>query len=217
MPSKNILPLAGKPMIEYTLDAALGAIGSGDELCVSSDDVEIIEVVERYGVKVPFVRPPELASDTAGSQEVIEHALNWYEERNQTFDVVVLLQVTSPLRNAAHLKEALALWSPGIDMLVSVKETNSNPYYVLFEEDKEGFLQNSKEGNFTRRQDCPKVYEYNGAIYVMSVPAFINKGIFGFNKKRKFVMSKESSVDVDDIIDFSLAEILIAERNRWNK
>ena len=212
LPRKNILPLAGRPMIEYTLDAAIGAMEEGDEICVSTDDAEIIQVVENYGVQIPFVRPAELSSDTSGSQEVIEHALNWHEEQNQSFDVVVLLQVTSPLRNATHVKAALALWSPEVDMVVSVKETDSNPYYVLFEEDRNEFLQKSKQGTFTRRQDCPKVYEYNGAVYVMSISTLKNNGIFNFNKKRKFTMSKESSVDVDDIIDFRLAEILMKER-----
>lgn len=212
LPRKNILPLAGKPMIEYTLDAALGVIEEGDELCVSSDDAEIIQVVENYGVKVPFVRPAELALDTSSSQEVIEHALKWYEERNRTFDVIVLLQVTSPLRKASHVKEALALWTNEVDMIVSLKETDSNPYYVLFEEDSNGFLQRSKEGTYTRRQDCPKVYEFNGAIYIISIPAIKKSGILNLKKMRKFIMSKESSLDVDDIIDFKLAEILMTER-----
>ena len=212
LPRKNILPLAGRPMIEYTLDAAIGAMEEGDELCVSTDDAEIIQVVENYGVKVPFVRPAELASDTSGSQEVIEHALKWYEQRNRTFDVVVLLQVTSPLRNASHVKEALALWTYEVDMIVSLKETDSNPYYVLFEEDSNGFLQKSKEGTYTRRQDCPEVYEFNGAIYIMSIPVIKKRGILNLEKKRKFIMSKASSLDVDDIIDFRLAEILITER-----
>ena len=209
---KNILPLAGRPMIEYTLDAATGAMEEGDELCVSTDDREIIQVVENYGVKVPFIRPASLASDTASSQEVIEHALNWYLEKNQIFDLIVLLQVTSPLRHTHHVKKALALWAPGIDMVVSVKETDSNPYYVLFEEDSNGFLHKSKKANFTRRQDCPEVYEVNGAIYVMSISSIKNKGILNFNKKIKFKMSKKSSLDIDDYVDFKLAEILIKNR-----
>jgi N-acylneuraminate cytidylyltransferase len=210
LPRKNILPLAGRPMIEYTLDAALGAMEEEDELCVSTDDAEIIQVVEEYGVKVPFVRPAELASDTASSQEVITHALNWYEERNQSFDVVVLLQVTSPLRNSSHVKEALALWSPKIEMVVSVKETDSNPYYVLFEEDNNGFLQKSKKGSFTRRQECPIVYEVNGSIYIYGVTSILKKGMDGLGKRVKYVMAKESSVDIDDEIDLELAELLMS-------
>ena len=196
-------------MIEYTLDAALGAMEEGDELCVSTDDSEIIQVVKDYGVEVPFVRPAELASDTVGSEEVIRHALEWYKNIGKSFDVVVLLQVTSPLRNATHVKEALALWSEEIEMVVSVKETDANPYYVLFEENEEGFLEKSKEGNFIRRQDCPEVYQYNGAIYVINPARFQEKGFKGLNRKRKYLMDKCSSLDVDDAIDFQLAGLLV--------
>ena len=209
LPRKNILPLAGRPMIEYTLDAAKGAMDEGDELCVSTDDSEIISVVKDYGVEVPFVRPKELASDTAGSEEVIRHALDWYKEKGLEFDLVVLLQVTSPLRNAQHVKEAVELWDSDIDMVVSVKETDANPYYVLFEENEKGFLLMSKDGNFTRRQDCPHVYELNGAIYLID-PVRIQENFFkALTKKRKYLMDKRCSLDIDDNIDFKLAEIFI--------
>lgn len=208
LPRKNILPLAGRPMIHYTLDAAKGAMEPGDELCVSTDDEEIIQVVKDCGVEVPFKRPAELASDTASSEAVIKHAIEWYKERGKSFDVVVLLQVTSPLRNATHVKEALALWSDEIDMVVSVKETDANPYYVLFEEYEKGFLEKSKEGNFTRRQDCPKVYEYNGAVYIFGSADFEKGGFTSFTKIRKYVMDKRASLDVDDEIDYRLAVIL---------
>ena len=210
---KNILPLFGKPMIEYTLDAATGAMTEGDELCVSTDDSEIARVVEDYGVKIPFKRPAELASDTAGSEEVVKHAIEWYTKQGQDFDVIVLLQVTSPLRNAQHLKEALALWSPEIDLVVSVKETGSNPYYVLFEEDESGFLHKSKKGEFARRQDCPKVYEYNGAIYVINATRFHECGFRGLTRRRKYLMNKRTSLDVDDAIDFELAGLLLKDSN----
>jgi CMP-N,N'-diacetyllegionaminic acid synthase len=213
LPRKNILPLAGRPMIEYTLDAAIGAMDKGDELCVSTDDAEIIQVVESYGVIVPFVRPSELASDSASSQEVIKHALDWYDDQGLKFDQVILLQATSPLRSTIHVKEALSLWSSEVDMVVSVKETDSNPYYVLFEEDELGFLQKSKEGRFTRRQDCPKVYEYNGAIYVINPVKFQKFGFKALTRKRKYLMDKRSSLDVDDKIDFSLAEICFSINN----
>lgn len=213
LPRKNILPLAGKPMIEYTLDAARGSMEVGDELCVSTEDTEIIQVVKNYGVDVPFVRPEELASDTVGSEEVIRHALRWYKKKGRDFDVVVLLQATSPLRNAKHIKEALELWSSDIDMVVSVKETDSNPYYSLFEEDKDGFLQKSKDGEYNRRQDCPEVFEYNGAIYVIDSVRFQEKGLMELKKKRKYLMDKVTSLDIDDAIDFKLAEILLSQGN----
>lgn len=213
LPRKNILPLAGRPMIEYTLDAAKGAMEEGDEMCVSTDDSEIIGVVKDYGVEVPFVRPKELASDTAGSEDVIRHALDWYKEKGLDFDVVVLLQVTSPLRNAQHVKEALELWSSDIDMVLSVRETDANPYYVLFEEDERGFLKKSKAGDFLRRQDCPNVYELNGAIYLINAVRFRENALKELCRKRKYLMDKRTSLDVDDFIDFKLAESLITNKN----
>jgi N-acylneuraminate cytidylyltransferase len=199
-------------MIYYTLDVAKQTAELGDEICVSTDDQEIIDVVENYGLAVPFVRPAELATDTASSQQVIEHAIKWYAERGKTFDIIVLLQVTSPLRKDQDVNDALALWSCSIDMVVSVKETDSNPYYVLFEEDEKGFLKKSKEGNFTRRQDCPKVYEYNGAIYLINADAFKERGFQGLQRIVKYVMTKEESLDIDDEVDFYLAQFML-EKN----
>ena len=206
LPRKNILPLAGRPMIEYTLDAAIGAMEEGDELCVSTDDSEIIQVVENYGLEVPFVRPAELASDTASSQEVIEHALSWYEDRGHSFDVVVLLQVTSPLRNASHVKEALGLYNQNLDLVTSVKITDSNPYYILYEENNIGLLKKSKVGTYTRRQDCPKVYELTGAIYIINVGSIKKNKLTDLNNIKKYVMSKVNSVDIDDELDFMVAQ-----------
>lgn len=122
---------------------------------------------------------------------------------------MVLLQPTSPLRDSINIKEAIDLFSNDLDMVVSVKETDANPYYVLKEEDEEGFLIPAKKGEFTRRQDCPTVYELNGAIYVINKKSIEQQKIGEFKQVKKYVMSKIKSVDIDDIIDFRLAEILI--------
>lgn len=209
LPRKNILPLAGKPLVCYTLDAARACLDKNDVLCLSTDDEEIREVVEGYGIKVPFLRPTELASDTSSTQEVLIHAINWYKNQGSEFDVVVLLQPTSPLRTSRNIEDALNLWTPDIDMVVSVKETDSNPYYVLFEENESGYLVKSKEGTFTRRQDCPKVYEFNGAVYVISVNSLLTKGMSQFTKMKKSMMTKIESIDIDDNVDFLFAELLI--------
>src|SRR5574344_397852 len=109
IPHKNIKPLNGKPLIYYTIDCAR-AICNDEDICVSTDDAEIISVVEQYGLKVPFVRPAELASDTAGTYEVLLHALDFYEKQGRHYDVVLLLQNTSPFRSSLHVKEALELY-----------------------------------------------------------------------------------------------------------
>ena len=209
LPGKNIMTLSGRSLIEYTLEAASANKTENDEICVSTDDLEIVKVVEKFGIKVPFIRPSNIATDHSSTADVIEHALAWYNSQGQGFDLVVLLQATSPLRNAIHIKMAISEWSSDIDMLISVRETDSNPYYVLFEEDEDGFLQKSKEGLFERRQDCPKVYEANGAIYIFGVETFRNNKTMQFNKLKKFVMSKENSVDIDDIYDFKMAEMIL--------
>ena len=211
IPHKNIKPLNGKPLIYYTIDCAR-AICNDEDICVSTDDAEIISVVEQYGLKVPFVRPAELASDTAGTYEVLLHALDFYEKQGRHYDVVLLLQNTSPFRSSLHVKEALELYSPEIDMVVSVKETSSNPYYNCFEENGNGFLKISKgDGLYTRRQDVPKAYEYNGAIYVINPDSLKKMPLGKFSKRIKYVMDDIHSVDLDNMIDWKFAELIIKE------
>lgn len=206
LPRKNILPIAGKPMICHTIDAARG-VTSDLNICVSTDDAEIKKVVEDYGLKIPFVRPPELATDTAGSREVILHAIDFYKNNlGKLYSKVCLLQPTSPLRTAQHISEAFELWNDNLDMIVSVKETKANPYFNLFEEDKNGFLKKSKEGDFARRQDTPKVWEYNGAIYIISTASIKSVPLTHFKSIDKYVMSETASVDIDNEMDWFLAE-----------
>ena len=212
IPRKNIKALNGKPLIEYTIDCAR-AIAPDKNICVSTDDDEIIGVVQAYGLHVPFKRPAELASDTAGTYEVLLHALDFYERQGKHFDMVVLLQNTSPFRTPDHVKEALALYDDGLDMVVSVKECAANPYYCVFEEDGEGYLHISKgEGNITRRQDAPKVYEYNGAIYVINPVSLKQMPLNKFSKRRKYVMDELHSIDLDTMIDWQVAEMMLNEK-----
>lgn len=208
IPGKNIKILNGKPLIQYTIDAAKGAFLS-EPICISTDDIKIKKVVESLGTEVPFLRPDELATDTSGTYEVLLHAVNYYESIGYSPDVVVLLQATSPFRSSRHIKEALNLYDESCEMVVSVKETNANPYYVLREEDESGYLVPSKKGNFTRRQDCPKVYEINGAIYIINVKALKQKSISEFSKVKKYLMDDISSHDIDDMVDWKFAEFLL--------
>ncbi|MEI7676507.1 MAG: acylneuraminate cytidylyltransferase family protein [Bacteroidales bacterium] len=207
IPYKNIKPLHGKPLILYSVEVARQLTGDKD-ICVTTDDDAIINVVEETGLKVPFKRPDELATDTSGSYEVILHALDYYNQKGTEYEVVVLLQPTSPFRTAQHVKEAISLYDDSVDMVVSVNESAANPYYSLFEENENGFLDKSKKGNYTRRQDCPKVYEYNGAIYVMNVKSLREKPLSAFTKNKKYEMSRELSIDLDTPLDWEFAEFL---------
>ena len=211
IPRKNIKPFAGKPLIYYTIDTAR-VIVPDEDICVSTDDDEIIQVVEDYGLKVPFKRPDELATDTAGSYEVLLHALDFYEKQGKHYDVLLLLQNTSPFRTVNHVKEALALYTPDVDMVVSVKECAANPYYCVFEENQDGYLHVCKgDGTIYRRQDAPKVYEYNGAVYVINTESLRKQHLHQFAKRIKYVMDEKSSFDLDTMNDWMIAELMAKE------
>ncbi|MDY0142879.1 MAG: acylneuraminate cytidylyltransferase family protein [Bacteroidales bacterium] len=205
VPHKNIKELNGKPMIQYTIEAAR-EVFKDEHICVSTDDFKIKEVVENIGLKVPFMRPAELATDTAGSYDVLLHTLSYYNNKGYEPDTIIMLQPTSPFRTAAHIKEALELYTTDLDMVVSVKETSSNPYFLLFEENKDGFLNKSKESDFVTRQECPKVWEYNGAIYIVNVESLKKSPLNKFKKVKKYVMDEMSSHDIDSMLDWRIAE-----------
>lgn len=210
IPHKNIKPLAGKPLIYYTIDVAR-AVADDSDICVSTDDEEIIRCVEDYGLKVPFVRPAELATDTAGTYEVLLHAVDFYEKQGRKYDNVLLLQNTSPFRTAEDVTGAMELYREDIDMVVSVKEIVS-PYYNSFEEDEKGFLRQISNGiKYVRRQDAPKTYEYNGAVYLINIESLKRESLGDFKHCVKFVMDDTHSVDLDTMLDWKYAEFIIKE------
>ena len=209
IPHKNIKLLGGKPLIGYSVDVARQFADDAD-ICVSTDDEEIASVVRGMGLEVPFMRPAELATDKSGTYEVLLHALDFYKSKGVEYDVLVLLQPTSPCRKAEDVKAALDMYSPDIDMVVTVKEASSNPYYNCYETDENGFLAISKgDGKFTRRQDAPKVWEYNGAVYVINVASLRKMTLGEFRRRRMSVMDSVRSVDLDTEIDWLIAEKLL--------
>lgn len=209
LPGKNIKPLNGKPLIHYTIDAAR-EVFDDDMICVSTDDEETKQVSEQTGLKLPFIRPSELATDSADSRSVLLHAYEFYRKNNNyEADTIILLQPTSPLRKAMHIKEVLNLYSDDLDMVVSVTETKSNPYFVLYEENNNGFLKMSKKGSFTEKQKAPKVWELNGAVYVMNVQSLLERQPSEFERVVKYEMGKLESIDVDTELDWKFLEILL--------
>lgn len=208
VPGKNIKSLCGQPLIQYTIDAARKIFPEKD-ICVSTDDTKIKAVVEAHGLPVSFLRPDELATDTAGSHEVILHAIEYHEKIGKFYDAVVLLQPTSPFRTAENIKGAINLFQEKIDMIVSVNESKANPYYNLFEENEAGFLSKSKHGKFERRQDLPKVWEYNGAIYVININSLKKRKLHELTAVKKYVMSESESLDIDTPLDWKVAEYIM--------
>lgn len=212
IPHKNIKPLNGKPLICYSIDVAR-QFTSDENICVTTDDDKIIKVVEDYGLKVPFKRPDELATDHCGSNEVIKHAYQFYASQGKNYDAILLLQPTSPFRKVEFLKEAVAFYDNTIDMVTSVKLSSCNPYYDGFEEDEEGLLTISKgDGSIERRQDAPSVWQQNGSIYVINPKSLMKKGMAHFTRIRKYAMSDLYSVDIDNPFDWKVAELVINEK-----
>lgn len=211
IPRKNIKPLGGRPLIHLSIDAAREAGADDRHIILSTDDAEIAAVGRQTGLPVEYMRPPELATDTAGSREVILDAMDYADRRGIAYDCVVLLQPTSPLRTAADIRAALALYTPDTDMVVTVVEAASNPYYNCFEADPDtGYLHISKgDGLYTRRQDAPAVWEYNGAVYVIN-PASIRAMPMGrFTRRVPSPMPRERSIDLDTPFDWLVAEEFI--------
>lgn len=208
IPGKNIKEFCGKPLICDAIDQAR-AFTDDAHICLTTDSEKIRRVAEDYGLAVPFLRPAELSTDTAGSREVMLHALDFHESLGQKIDRIVLLQPTSPLRTVDDIRGAMELYTPDCDMVVSVKEAATNPYYNAFEPDADGLLHISKgPGTYTRRQDAPKVYEYNGAVYVIN-PASLRAMPMGlFPRRIPYVMPSARSIDLDTPTDWLVAEAL---------
>lgn len=210
---KNIKPLNGKQLIHYSIEYAR-RFASDDDICLSTDGPEIAQCAALINYNVPFVRPAELATDTVGTYPVLQHALEFYTSRGKRYDAVVLLQPTTPLREEFHFTQALKLFNDSVDMVVSVSESAANPYFNLFEETAEGTLMHSKgDGRIVRRQDAPKVFEYNGSLYIVNARSLQQKNSFAeFGKVIKYEMAGDYHIDLDTPADWEYAEFLISKR-----
>lgn len=215
VPHKNIKLLGGKPLICYAIDAARN-LSDDVDICVSTDDDQIIKIVKEYGLNVPFKRPDFLATDHASSEDVIKHAIEFYKTNSINYDVVVLLQPTSPFRDTDDIKKCIEKYKSGqYDMIVSVKLAATNPYYNCFEDDGHGFLKRTISNfSFNRRQDAPDVYEYSGAVYVINSKSVLQRAMKDFTKVGFCVMDELHSFDIDTPFDWEMAELLFKENIR---
>lgn len=209
VPRKNIKPLEGKPLIAWTIEEAKKSKYI-DRLVLSSEDQEIIEVAKSYGCKVPFVRPAELAQDDTPGIDPVLHAL----EQLPGYDIVVLLQPTSPLRTVQDIDGGLDFFEKHqASSCVSVSEVSKSPYW-MYKLDDNLVLQRllEKDQMITRRQDLPKVYVPNGALYAIKVDYLVNYKSFYTHGTLGFVMPRERSYDIDDEMDFIVCETLLERK-----
>lgn len=211
---KNIRPLLGKPLIAWSIEQAL-ACPEIDRVVISTDSPAIAEVARACGAEVPFMRPAELASDTAGKWEVWQHALQACEAHyGEAIDLFVDLDCTSPLRDVEDISRAIAQFrSSDVDAVFSVCEARKNPYFNMLEVD-DGYLRICKAlpKPIVRRQDAPRVYEHVASIYVLS-PDYLRRGTGLLSgRTHGYDIGTAKSPDIDSEFDFEFVEYLMKKR-----
>jgi CMP-N,N'-diacetyllegionaminic acid synthase len=209
IPRKNLARIRGRTLLEYAIRAAQ-ASGVVARAVVSSDDDEILDEARRHGAEA-LKRPPEIASDTASSDSVIEHFINAAQPRFAASQPIVLLQPTSPLRTGAHVEQAVKLWRESrARAVVSVFEPEHHPA-KSFRLDERGLLCGlfGADAPFTPRQSLPRAFQPNGAVYVFSAAEFLTGRRIPRDLLVPLVMSSAESLDIDCVADLSRAEIYL--------
>lgn len=211
VPGKNIRPLLGKPLIVWTIEQAL-ACPEIDVVYVSTDSEAIAEVARRAGAKVPFLRPPELATSTAAKLPVIRHLVDWVEANVGGYDRVLDLDPTSPLRDIADIRACLNLLDAQTDTVITAYESDKNPYFNMVEYRADGNvgLVKPPATEVVGRQGAPRVFAMNASIYVWHRHS-LSAGLWN-GRVKLHVMPRERSVDIDSPLDFKLVELLMQER-----
>lgn len=217
IPGKNLVNLAGKPLIAYTLNAAKMA-RSISKIVVSTDDIEIAEVSKKYGGEVPFMRPPELASDDSPAIDTylytIERLKNEFHQMHEEF---LVLQPTSPLRTVEDIENAIHIFrDKKADSLISVTKADHPPFWAR-RIDENGvlryYLQNTGIDN-KNRQNYPVTYLPNGSVFIFRYSLLVKHKSYYSEGTYPYVMPKERSVDIDDEIDLRYAEYLLEFNKR---
>lgn len=206
IPKKNIKEFCGKPIIAYSIEAALNS-GVFDEVMVSTDDLQIAEVSKKYGASVPFMRSAATSTDFATTADVLDEVLTEYRKHNRTFDVFSCIYPTAPFITAGKLKAAMDSFnSQSADSLISVVRFSYPPQRAFIEE--KGFLEYQyPEYANARSQDLTPLYHDSGQFYISRVEAFLDKHSLVLPKTIPFVLPEEEVQDIDNESDWRMAEI----------
>ncbi|AOV08500.1 cytidylyltransferase domain-containing protein [Sporosarcina ureilytica] len=214
--NKNIKLLLGKPLIAHTILQAKKS-GLFDVIAVSSDSKEILAAANQYGADILVERPPELATDQAAKLPVIQHCLSLAEKKTgRSFDVIVDMDATSPLRLIDDIAQSVQLFeeSPDADNLITGAPSRRSPYFNLVEINHEGYASLSKKLDkvIVRRQDAPECYDMNASIYIWRRETLLNSTTVFQEKTLLYEMSEERSIDIDSELDFEFVSFLATKR-----
>ncbi|MHC4242033.1 MAG: acylneuraminate cytidylyltransferase family protein [Planctomycetota bacterium] len=214
---KNIKELAGKPLIVHTIEQ-VRQWGGYEKFIVSTDSEKIADIAVKAGVDIPFLRPAELATDTCGKLVVLRHALIEAEKHYQIkFDALIDLQVTSPIRTVQDIENAVRLFEDKRpDCVTSVVRSRINPYFGMIKVNEDGLVSlfMPESHSITRRQDAPKVYNENGAVYIYDREFLLDPtNVTNLSGTAlAYEMDELSAVDIDTEIDFKFLDFLVKER-----
>lgn len=202
---KNIIPLAGKPLIAYSIEAAKKSKYI-DNIVVTTDSEKIAEVAKQYGARVPFLRPTELAADTSKTIDAVLHAVKTLTSMGENYNTLVLLQPTQPLRTADDIDRAIELYyKNGENGLVSISPVDDSPLLIRSIGDDGKLINLLSQNSTCRRQDMLDYYKVNGCIYINKIEEIDKNTSFNDNNV-PFIMPKEHSVDIDELSDLWMAE-----------
>lgn len=213
VPGKNIRPLCGKPLIAWTIEQAL-ASGLADRVLVSTDSPEIAAVARSFGAEVPFLRPAELATATAGKLPVILHLVEWAAATLGPISRIIDLDPTSPLRDIADIHACNDLLDDDTGLVITGYESDKNPYFNMVEQKTGGSIERvcPPAVEVLGRQGAPKVYAMNGSVYAWHRHS-LKPSLWAAGRIRLHVMPRERSIDIDHPVDFDMVELLMNRRS----
>lgn len=217
LPGKNIRPLAGKPLIAYSIEQAL-AVGRIERVIVSTDSHQLADVARQYGAEIPFIRPEELARDTSPEWLAWRHALNHLLQTEGCLpEVMVSVPATAPLRVPLDIENCLDAYNNNdVDMIITVTDASRSPYFNMVKKHEDGTvgLVIPPQTTITRRQEVPIVYDMATVAYVAR-PEFVMSHQSTFEGRVGSVhVPPERAIDIDTLMDFQIAEFLLNLRNQ---
>ncbi|OKY24701.1 acylneuraminate cytidylyltransferase family protein [Thalassotalea sp. PP2-459] len=217
LPGKNSKMLCGKPLVQWTIEAAQQALEISD-IIVSTDCENIADIAKQSGVSVPFLRPDSISGDEATAIDVVRHTANYLTEQGKSYDYVIWLQPTSPLRTVENIQHAIqVLKDKQASAVISVCECDHSPMWsntLASDGNMQNFISTFVKKN-PRSQALPTYYRLNGAIYIAKIEQLLEQETFFLDSNvYSYVMKREDSVDIDHHLDFKLAEFLLDERQQ---
>ena len=209
IPKKNIVNVLGKPLIQYSIEEAIHSKYI-DKLIVSTDDKEIKKTSIECGAEVPFLRPKELATDSSKTIDTLIHAIDYFRQRGESFDYIILLQPTQPLRKHWHIDKAIEkIVTTNENGLVSVSKVKDHPILIREKDENDNLARLINITSTVRRQDFLDYYKVNGAIYINKIDTNFNNDLSLNDNPLGFVMDSQYNIDIDEPIDLEVLKIML--------